>query len=643
MGIKGEFEYAGGKSRLRLSDSVLVTDAARQAGLVLNTSCAGRGVCGGCTVELLAGTYRHDGRVVAVPQGQRLRVLGCQTQIVEGPFRIFVPRRSLVETGEQVVSDFVLKNHYTHNPTVRTCQITVPQAALEDRKGDFERLARTIDKEYDIQLSGATLSALRALPRTTNSDTGELTVRLSWRHDDGWELLAAEPTRPDARTYGIAIDIGTTTVAVSLVDVDADKLLDTVTCYNQQIQKADDVAARIVYAGNDEGLEKLRRLIVEETLNPMIALLCRKHQLRHEDLLRAVVSGNTVMWHLFLGVDPTPLGVMPFPPACRYPGSYRARQVGLEIYPEAMVDIMPSISAYVGGDIVGDIYVCRLDSHEDGPQLMIDVGTNGEIALRTKEHMLVTACAAGPAFEGLRIAAGMRASVGAIERISLDASTWECQYEVIGKGQPVGICGSGLIDFLAEAARTGLVNHAGKFDRDLMGRCPRLRRVENSNIMEYAIAYCDATDDRVQDLTITEKDIETLLQAKAAVFAAINILLRRSGTKIGDLERIYLAGGFAKYIDIEKAIMVGLLPEIDLSKYRVVGNGSLAGAFMGLIDRSCWQRFREILDMPRVIELNLDPEFQDEFTSALFLPNLETNLFPNTIKKLREAAKNVRV
>jgi len=441
MRIEGELEYHAGKSAVSLSGPVLITEAAKQAGLVVNTSCAGKGTCGGCTVELREGTYKRNGRTFAAVPGRRMRVLGCQTEIVRGPFRIFVPRRSLVETGEQVVSDFVLGMRHAAEPTVRTIRVALPQPVLGQAEGDYERLARQIQTEHGIVLDGTNLPALRALPTITKTENYDLTVRLAWRHDGTWQLLSASPSTDVNTTHAVAIDIGTTTVSVGLVDIEAGKIVDTVSCYNQQIRQADDVAARIVHAGTDHGLEHLSALIIEETLNPLIGLLCRKHHLDCRSIVRAVVSGNTVMWHLFLGIDPTLLGQIPFATACNYPCGFRAWNVGLAIRPEGIVDIVPSISAYVGGDIVSDIYITHLH-RADQPEMVIDVGTNGEIALNANGKMFVTACAAGPAFEGLRISCGMRASVGAIERITVDRSNFECEYHMIGDGRPVGLCGS---------------------------------------------------------------------------------------------------------------------------------------------------------------------------------------------------------
>jgi uncharacterized 2Fe-2S/4Fe-4S cluster protein (DUF4445 family) len=589
--IIGEIEYRHGKIKAELVGPSFLTDALRTYELVLNTRCGGRGTCGGCAVDLHAGTYRHsDGQEFTVEPNYPVRVLACKTQIVAGPFRISIPRRSLVETGERVVADFVTKEHTRFEPTVD---------------------AKSID-EMEHKL-------------ITDSPTDEKTI-VRWNNEEQTWQITANTIDKKEKYYGLAVDIGTTTVAMSLIDMTNGIIVDTASCYNQQVQMGDNVISRIIAAGRNEVLQKLQQLIIHQTINPLIHTLCRQNKIKSTSIFRMAVSCNTVMWHLLLGIDPSPLGVAPFKLANRKPKSREARDLGIDIVPQALIDIVPSISAYVGGDIVSDIESSHM-MRDNALSLLIDIGTNGEIAIRDGEKMLVTACAAGPAFEGLRISHGMRASTGAIERITMN-DRGECKFETIGNAKPVGICGSGLIDFLAEGFRHGLIAANGRFDRSQLEKNPRLRLVENNGRgVEYIVADRGKTEDAAGDITVSEKDIETIVQAKGALFAAIRILLKRLDRKIGDIGKVYLAGGFAKYIDIRNAVTIGLLPEIDLPRYVIIGNGSLAGAHLGLIDRNIWSSFDKIIDEPQVVELNLDPDFQDEFTFAMFLPNYQEELF----------------
>lgn len=630
MDIQGQFEFVGGRASVSLHESCRLTDAARHAGVVLNTSCAGRGHCGGCTVDLLEGTFVDaDGATFVVDVHRPRRVHGCKTRVISGPFRVFVPRRSMVETGEKVVCEFTIDRQRQFLPTIAEFNVTLPKPTLGHAAATFESIAKVLQTGHSVHLLRPSLEALASIAKQNRYEKTSMVVRVAWRHDDSWELIGVWPEGTAAKSLGLAVDIGTTTVAVSLIDMTTGQTIDSISAYNQQIQMADDVASRIQAASTPEGLTRLQRLLIDDTLNPMIDLLCRKHRASRDEIVRTVISGNTVMWNLFLAIDPTSLGHVPFVMAGHYPGAFRARELGLYASAEGFVDVVPSISAYVGGDIVSDIYATGIDISSDA-ELLIDVGTNGEIALWANGQSYVTACAAGPAFEGLRIACGMRASIGAVERVTIDPATANVRIHVIGETKPVGVCGSGLIDALGQLLLAGLLEPSGRFRRDRMADCRRLRQCADSAMLEFVLVPAAETDEGHTDITLTEGDVQTLLAAKAAVFSAVRLLLAKAGIEANDLRAIHLAGGFAKYIDIDNAIAIGLFPEIDREKYHVIGNTSLAGAILGLTDRTVWPTFREILKRPETVELNLESAFQDEYTFALFLPNLMTDLFPKT-------------
>ncbi len=347
-----------------------------------------------------------------------------------------------------------------------------------------------------------------------------------------------------------------------------------------------------------------------------------------------VVSGNTVMAHLLLGISPAGIGVSPFQPATKFPGTFRAAEVGLAMNPAGLVDVVPSIGGYVGGDIVSGIHVCGANEGK-GTDLLIDIGTNGEIALGTPKGMWACATAAGPAYEGSGISCGMRAGSGAIERIWIAAPDMDVRYEVINNsnhnGRPSGVCGSGLIDFLAEAFRAGLIEKTGRFNNDVAARCGRIRQAEfrGQPVRAFVLVPREQTDDGLDDIIITEKDIEGLLQAKAAIYVGARLLAKNAGLKLEDIDRIWLAGGFARHIDIRNAITIGMLPDLPAQRFDAVGNTSLAGAFAALVDRETTCQFDRIAALPHTVELNKDPEFEDEYMYALFLPNLMEERFPS--------------
>jgi len=626
MALEGCFEYGGRRNELVLDEACCIVDAADRAGIMLNTSCAREGRCGGCAVDLLEGTFELSGRTLTVEPGQRRRVLGCQTKIVRGPWRIAIPARSLVQSGEQVVAEFELPGGFSVAPAVRRLTLSLPRASLDDPAGDFERVARVLRAE-GVEPLCPTLPALRKLPEVIAAGKYRVSVTVQ-QHRGGWELTDVEPAGSPMPVYGLAVDVGTTTVVCCLVDLASGRLVDRVSSYNQQLQRCEDVASRISYAARPGGLEQLRELVVDRTLNRLIGVLCGNNGLARERIVRVVVSGNTIMTHLLLGLSPHNMGAIPFQPCTNRPGSFRAADVGVAIHPAGLVDVVPSIAAYVGGDITSDIHVCGMLG-QDELAALIDIGTNAEIVIGNRRGLMACATPAGPAFEGGGLRCGMRAAAGAIETLAIDPTDFSTSYRVIGGVKPSGLCGSGLIDFLAEARRTGLIDPAGRFRRDLCGSCARLRRADTpgGRMLEYVLVPAGETDDGT-DLVISEKDIEALLQAKAVVYAGLTILLKQLGKTLDDLRCVYLAGGFARHINLANAIAIGLLPDIPVDRYRLLGNASLGGAFLGLVDASTWAAMDRITTVPKVIELNQDPDFEDEFAFAMFLPNRKIERFP---------------
>jgi len=631
MGLKGTLALPKHQVGVEVPDGCLITEAADAAGIMLDTSCAQQGTCGGCAVDLIDGVFQcGDERIVVSRDGGRRRVLGCQTRILSADWQVAVPRRSLVEAGEQIVVDYDLAQALQVRPAARKVYLELTPPTMADSVGDFERICRGLRNGSQLETDAkVTVEVLRMLPSVLADAEYKVTVTLALR-DGLWEMIDVEGGDTSSRLYGAAVDIGTTTVVCSLVDLTTGRLLGVASSYNQQVQRADDVASRIVYAQQPGGLEELQRLIVDGTINRLMRLLCDDAGIAGRDVSRMVVSGNTIMSHLLLGVDPKNMGGIPFQPAVNAPGTFRARVVGVGINPVGLVDVVPSISAYVGGDVTGDIHVAGV-AHGDQRAVVVDLGTNGEIAVCDRGRILATATAAGPAFEGGRIRCGMRASTGAIEHVQIDSETLAAEVTVIGEAPPVGICGSGLIDVIAAARRVGLMDETGRFNRDKVQRGDRLREIptDHGSCLEYVVVNREQTEDGQADIAVDERDVAGLLQAKAAMYAGLTILLQEAGLSADELDLICLAGGFARHVDLRNAIVIGLLPDLPLDRYRVLGNGSLAGAVTGLVDNEVWEAFADIAAAPTVIELNTVPEFQDEYVNAMFLPNMMTDRFPS--------------
>lgn len=527
------------EARLRLSELL------RQKHLPLNTRCGQRGLCDGCLVEVF------DGPTPRV-------VRGCEYRLGDADLQIRIPARSLLAYEPQVVSEFKINVPRAQDPLWQ--QVASPAAKR-----------RPIRYAPDID------------------GTAQFTT-LEYR-DDHWLATGSSETAL-ARPLGAAIDVGTTTVALLVVDLTTGKIIGSAANFNKQMHLGDDVLTRINLCLTDrEQIQHLQDLAVKETI---LHLLTEALQEAGPDQLRCVtVAGNTTMLHLLDGVDPSSMGVAPFTPAF-----LDHRVVSSALAPGASVHLLPGAAAYVGADLTAGALATGL-IYDDGPSLLVDVGTNGEIILKHGEHLFGCATAAGPAFEGAGLTSGVRATDGAISHIALTRDPFRVKTERIGHHAAIGLCGTAYIDFLAEGRRIGLLNAAGRFDTGL--------------VSDGALAI-------TPNVTITEYDIACLLQAKAAIAAGILTLLERRGLKPAQIKKLYLAGGFGLHLHRQNAIECGLLPGFEVEQIEVVGNTSLAGAYLALLDCGALDEMTRAARKMEVIELNLDPGFEDRYIDQLTLP-----------------------
>lgn len=441
-------------------------------------------------------------------------------------------------------------------------------------------------------------------------------------------------TGSDARAgeLGIAADLGTTTVAVMLVDLSSGTVLARETAYNRQIELADNIASRIALCCEDASLRKLQHLIIQDTLCPMFKKLSAQSSLNMDLVTEIVFSGNTVMSHLALGLSALSIGTIPFEPLTKVFSEHAAPETGLTCCPKARVYTVPAIAGYVGGDIVSDLYISELS--DDRLELLVDIGTNGEIVLNDHGRLLATATAAGPAFEGSGLLHGCRADTGVIEKIICHPDG-SIEYETIGDKPATGLCGSAAVDFIASALKSGWLNGMGRFDLDRLRAAGRLQQIDCHGMAVNACVIVDAEESGIGEaVLITEFDVSQILKAKAAVYAGIRTLIERSGHRMNEVERLVLAGGFAAHLRIENAIIIGLLPEIPLGKYDVVGNGSLAGAYAALGGGAIRDDLLRIAKRPETCHLAETGEFENRFIDALALPNLDPDEFPETLERL---------
>jgi len=428
---------------------------------------------------------------------------------------------------------------------------------------------------------------------------------------------------------GVAVDIGTTTVAALLVELSTGEILAHESVYNRQIELADNIASRIALCREDANVKELQRLIIQETLLPILLSMCKSAGRPSEDLFEIVFSGNTVMSHLALGLSPLCIGTIPFEPITKVYSDHAASELGLN-GSKVRVRTVPSIAGYVGGDVVCDLYVSEPDGADI--ELLVDIGTNGEIVLNDRGSLMATATAAGPAFEGAGLLHGCRAAEGVIETIICNPDD-SFSVEIIGEKPATGLCGSAVVDFIATALKTGVLNRTGRFDIDRLKAAGRW--VDYAGIHSCIIVPQEQAG-IAGPVLVTEYDISQILKAKAAVYAGICTLLERGGYALSDVKRLVLAGGFAAHLKLENAIMIGLLPELPQSVFDVVGNGSLAGAYAALGEPTVFEELHRIAEKPDSCHLAETHEFESRFVDALALPNLDPDEFPLTVEQLEK-------
>ena len=432
--------------------------------------------------------------------------------------------------------------------------------------------------------------------------------------------------------YGLAIDIGTTTVSALLVDTEAGYVLAKATTGNGQIRYGADVINRIIEQQKQGGIKKLQDAVIQDTLLPLIDNLCAATKVPHDKITRLTIASNTTMNHLLLGVDANSIRIEPYQPAYLSFEPYDPTSIGIKVSPNAQMILAPNIGSYVGGDITAGVLAAMTPTgkniwNSSEMTLLIDLGTNGEIVFGNEEFLMACACSAGPAFEGGDISCGMRATTGAIEACQINKETMKPELTVIGGGKPIGLCGSGLIDVVAELFRTGIINGKGKFSTN-----PQKGRIQHDEYGNGSYILAHATDTATgKDITITETDIDNFIRAKGAIFSGIMSLLTPLGFTPADIDDVLIAGGIGSGINIKSAISIGMLPDLPEEKYSYIGNSSLTGAYNILTSPEAEEKVDEIAANMTYIDLSNEPGYMDEFIAACFLPHTNETLFPSLL------------
>ncbi len=623
--------------RGEVNEDATLLDAAQRLGVGLESLCGGKGACGKCKVRVEEGYFAEYGigssvgavetreepgrKFLSTRQFREGYRLACQTHL-HGDVVVFVPEES--RKGAQVVRKEATAREITVNPAVKGYYIEMKPASLHDPTGDFERVQAALERKYGISNLAIDYRVLLHMPDAIRDGRWKVTVTV-WH---GREIIGMRPGRVKG-IYGLAVDVGTTTVAAYLCDMATGEVIATESMMNPQVAYGEDVMSRIGFAAKGgKGLKQLNRAVIRG-LNEIAAKASARAGIRRSHIVDMVVVGNTCMHHLFLNINPRYLGKPPFPPAAHHSQDIKARDLGLHVAPGAYVHVLPIEAGFVGADNVA-VLIAEEPYNQDAAELIIDIGTNGELILGNRRRLYSTSCATGPAFEGAEISHGMRAAPGAVERVKIDPKTLEVGFKVIGNEKwntedgnigALGICGSGIFDVAAQMFLAGVIDKGGRFVSGLKTNRSR----KNQNGHEFVIAWARETAID-QDIVVCQKDIRAVQLAKGAMYAGARILMNRMG--VDEVDRIILAGAFGSYIDKMSAAVIGLFPDCDPDKVVAVGNAAGDGARMALLDTD--KRTEADIRALQVeyVELTLDPQFNQIFMQSLLFPHGE-DAFPH--------------
>ena len=618
------FEPAGRRITVQLGTTVL--EAAMGAGVTIASDCGGQGTCGRCKVvahelEALGEPTSVEAGLLSRKEAEAGYRLACQAT-VERDVVVMIPEES--RGGERKFQAVGLEGEVAVDPSVRKITLILPRPTLEAGRTIAEEIVDALE-EAGMEEAEFDLWALRLLPEAPRTPSFDVTVTL-WR---GRRIISVEEGDTSGRLYGAALDMGTSKVVGHLVDLRDGRTLAVASTENPQVVHGEDVMSRITFALKSPGnTDELRRLLLE-AVNKVLKALYDEADVQPHEVYEAVVVGNTVMHHLFLGIEPSSLARSPFMPLVRRALSIAAGELGVSIYPAGVVYLPPLIAGFVGSDAVSDLMATEVHISEE-PALLIDIGTNTEVIVGDRMGLEACSCASGPAFEGAHISHGMKAVSGAIERLRIDPETLDVGYETIGGGKPIGLCGSAMVDALAEMWKNGLVNEFGRLNLD--AGTPRMRASADGG--EFVVAWGDAAGTG-RDITLTQGDIRELMLAKAAIYAASYIMLRRRGIEADEITRAYVAGAFGSYIDPVNAVVIGMLPDMPPEKITFVGNTAVTGAKKVLLSKAARSTAEAVLERIHYHELSIDPEFNREFLKAVFIPHREPGRFPTAQRLAR--------
>ena len=663
---------------------VNIIEASRLLGVDIEALCGEKKVCGKCIVRVEEGRFEKYGitssmdhcspwaeeeeKFINQERQEKGFRLGC-VATVEDDILVFVPEES--RAGKQVVSKAARDIFIEHNPTVKLYTVQVDKPTFEDPTGDFERICNSLEQNYALTDLTIDIQTLRELPDALRNGKWECTVSV-WNDK---EIIRVRSGKVE-HAYGMAIDVGTTTVAGYFCDLTTMEVIDTVSMMNPQCKYGEDVMARITYhmmtpgglkrMSDDiiEGLNELLEKAIKQTFPPLKKKKGKKKKgekaemveapeegktylrLKIEDIEDITIGFNTAMHHILLGLNPEYVGLAPFPPVIHHSMNLRARDLGIKINPSAYMFILPNEAGFVGADNVGVLIAEAPYKYEEN-QLIIDIGTNGELVLGNRHKLISSSCATGPALEGAQLAYGMRAAPGAIERITIDPDTKEVDYKVIGRdafrkfSEPKemgvkGICGSGILDVLAELYSSGVITKTGAFNKKDLKEHPRFRRNADTNQPEFVLAWAEESSID-QDIVITQKDVRQIQLAKGALYAGCKLMVKRMGLE--KVDTVKIAGAFGTHVDREKALTMGLFPDCEIEMIKGIGNAAGDGCRAALLNTKKRVEADWCSRNVEYVELTVEPTFEKDFMEAMQLPHM-TDEFPHLKGIVREEILN---
>ncbi len=637
--MKVTFQIEGGSPvsiECNAGDNLL--EAARRANVAIDAPCSGNGSCGKCRVKLLEGELDSiPSRHISDEEYNAGWRLSCNSKVI-GDVTVMVPDIASAYQSRMKTADLsspkeiaifedcqtkLKESGIQFENNFRAVVLTMDEPTAEDTMPDIERLTWAIQAQLGVEKVHVPFAVMVKLASTLREHGFNVCVKgeLQGSAFQCMEICAPE----DTVIAGCAIDIGTTTVTMVLTDLTTGKLLAKGSSGNGQIRYGADVINRIIEQSRDGGKKKLQDAIVKETLNPIIANLCKSAGISARSILRLSIGANTTMNHLLVGVDADPVRMDPYIPSFFGWEGLLAGDLKLPANPLAPVVIAPNIGSYVGGDITAGTLAAGIWDRDE-MSLFIDLGTNGELVFGNRDFLMSCACSAGPAFEGGDISCGMRATDGAIEACVIDKDTMEPTLTVVGEQKPVGICGSGIIDIISELYRCAIINARGQFVRE----GERVKRDEHG-MGRFVIASA-AESDTGREVSINEVDIDNFIRAKGAIFSAIDTLLQSVDMTVDMIDTVYVAGGIGSGINMKNAVNIGMFPDVELEKFRYIGNSSLTGAYAMVISDEAIAKTAEVAANMTYLELSTYPGYMDSFVAACFIPHTDSRLFPNSIQ-----------